>query len=158
MVIKLNIITGIIIGMKKSVDVHLVSALDHEELHNMGNAITDFSMVLKTEPGNIFALLGKARCLLYDFYNKRNLQEGLDTVKKLMDEHNQRNFDVYFLRAKLLWRLGKHSDEYPNLAALYGIAQPDGEHPPVRPGIRNKASPGSCYPSVVDPGEEHKRG
>ena len=91
-------------------DALLVSALDHEELHNMGNAITDFSMVLKTEPGNIFALLGKARCLLYDFSNKRNLWEGLDIVKKLMDEYNQRNFDVYFLRARLLWRLRKLSD------------------------------------------------
>jgi tetratricopeptide (TPR) repeat protein len=109
-VIKLNIITSEIMGMKKSVDVLLVSALDHEELHNMGNAITDFSTVLKTEPGNIFALLGKARCLLYDFHNQGNLQEGLDIVKKLMDKHNQRSFDVYFLRARLLWRLRKFSD------------------------------------------------
>ncbi len=96
--------------MKKSVDVLLVSALGYEEQHDMGNAITDFSAVLKTEPNNIFAMSGMARCLLHDFYNDGNLRDGLDIVKKLMDEHKQRSFEIYFLNAKLLWRLRKHSD------------------------------------------------
>jgi tetratricopeptide (TPR) repeat protein len=97
-------------GMKKSVDALLVSALEHEEQHDMENAINDFSKVRKVAPSNIFAMLGMVRCLLRDFDDETNLKKGLKLVKELLDIHDQRNFDVYFLRAKLLWRLGKHSD------------------------------------------------
>ena len=38
------------------------------------------------------------------------MKDGLGIVDSLIDEHRQSSFDVYFLRAKFLWRLGRHND------------------------------------------------
>ena len=99
--------------MKKSVDAHLMSAQRFVESCDIENAIRDFDRVLKKERGNVSALLGKAECLVHyvdDIETHKNLEDGLVIVDGLIDEHRQSSFDVYFLRARFLWRLGRHND------------------------------------------------
>jgi len=75
----------------------------------ISNALVEFEMVLKKNPKDIQALVGKARCLLNYIYDEAKLDEGNEIMNKLIYELNQESHDILLLQAKFLWRARKYN-------------------------------------------------
>lgn len=101
---------GAVMGMTKSVDAYLMTAQRLVESCDIEKAIGDFDKVLNEDRRNVSALLGKAECLVHYVDERKNLEDGLKIVDSLIDEHDQVSFDLYFLRARFLWKLGRRND------------------------------------------------